>query len=266
MRVILTGMTCFVMLNCFGQISVTNRRRNFQLPLACVPGTNALAITLLDGWGNTSNSNFYASNPVTPATNSTLILFAATGPSATETVTNTGTTQLVWRRLASTNYNTTGTPINRLVAWATQLPQGLAPFSMTAVVSIASGVGIDLHLIQVTGADQTAAYGTNAVVQSVAFAVNASANPTNLFVAPGNNAKNSLLLAVADDVNSAADNAPTLNWTELAETSFTTTATGLASYYTNTASLLVTATNTATSRDWATILVELKAGTNCLAQ
>ena len=48
------------------------------------------------------------------------------------------------------------------------------------------------------------------------------------------------------------------------ETNYNTPTAELALYYSNNASaLLLTATNTATARNWATIAVEVKAGTNC---
>lgn len=228
----------------------------------CTPGTNTLTVNLLAQFSSTANVTFYESPSFTPSSNATIFMIESFSPTGTDTLTNTGTTQLTWWPAATTNYD--GGAHTHAV-WVSQLPQGTAPFAMTLVQKHGSGTGTATIIAEVTGADQTAAYGTNAIVQAVAFAVAASANPTNKFSAPGNNGFNTLLFSVGDDINSGTDSSANLNWTELWETNYNTPAAGCALYYTNAASsLMTTATNTATSRDWATIAIEVKAGTNCL--
>jgi len=244
--------------------SVKNFKRASTAAAACTAGTNTLAVTLIEAFGNTSNNVVYTLDPFTTATNATYILFVAGTPQlGTESVSNSTTPLAWWQPVTGTNYNVTGTPTARLSAWVAQMPQGQAPFSTSVSVAIASGSGVNMALVQITGASQVITNGTNAIVQAVAYGVNASANPTNQFVAPGNNALNTMLFAVADDVNSASDIAPNQNWTELSETAYNTPATGLEVCYTNNAALMTTVTNTATSRDWATIAIEVRAGTNC---
>lgn len=235
----------------------------------CTPGTNALAVSVVAKSASTGNQVGYSTPSFTPATNATLILFVTATDSATiadgESVTNTGTTQLTWWRAGRTNFNTLASATQFISAWVTQLPQGLTPFSMTVVCNLNNaGTGAALEVVEVQGAAQTAAYGTNAIVQTTRFAANASANPTNKFSATGNNGFNSVIFAVADDVSSASDNAANLSWTELWETNYSTPSAGLAVYYSNAVqSSVFTVTNTASSRDWATIALEVRAGTNC---
>lgn len=232
--------------------------------LGCTPGTNTLAVNLLAVNSSTANADTYASPSFTPSTNATLFAFIVGSPSGSLTVTNTGATQLTWWSAQRTNYNTLGTPTAFLAVYVAQLPQGTAPFSMTVVCNQTSGTGRNFIVAEVTGADQTSANGTNAVVQAIGGGADATSNPTNKFSAPGNNGFNTVLFAVADDVNSGADSAATLSWTELWETNYNTPASALALYYSNAVpSSVVTATNTASSRDWATLAVEVKAGTNC---
>lgn len=236
---------------------------NYPSPATVTCTTNALAVNLLTATATTANAGTYATASFTPTTNAFLFAAISGSPTGTETVTNTGSTQLVWWRTSAgkTNYNTAGSPAGFTALYVSQLPQGLAPFSMTVVVNQASGTGRNIIVGEVTGADQSAQYGTNAVVQVVSFA-STSANPTNLFAAPGNGGENTLIFVVADDVNSGSDNAPTLSWTELWETNYNTPAHALAVYYSNNVpSSVTTATNTASSRDWATIVMEVKAGT-----
>jgi len=262
MRVLLIIMA--FSLAAFGA-TIPTRRLNFRTAAAasCTPGTNTLAVSLVQNFGNTSNSVIYSLDAFTTVTNATYFLALVTTNKA-YTVTNS-TTPLTWWPIISTNYNVVGTPITKLQLFGAQMPQGQAGFSTVVSAANSDGNGICMSLVQVTGASQTAANGTNAVLQSVAFAVDASANPTNKFTAPGNAGLDSLIYWVADDANSSSDNAATLNWTELGEVSFNTPASGLSTYYTNSAALLTTVTNTATSRDWATILIEVLAGTNCNA-
>lgn len=253
------------------QAIVPNRRLNFATVAAaagCTAGTNQLIVSLLDSTNTTVNADTYSGNAFTPSSNSTIFVFISGSPTGTQTVTNTGSTQLVWREVLKTNYNTLGTPAGFHSVWMSQLPQGTAPFSMTMVCNQTSGTGRNMAVVEVSGADQTAAFGTNAMVQAVGGGADGVANPTNKFAAPGNNAMNFLLFSVADDVNSTADNTAVANsiWFELNEGAYNTPAHALAVYYgTNVPASITAATNTATSRDWSTIVVEVKAGTNCFA-
>lgn len=268
MRWCITLLAAAFCLESFGQAVVPNRRLNFQVVASggssCTPGTNTLAINALHSFGNTSNSSFYATAAFTPSTNATLILFLASEPSSsTDTVTNTGTTQLTWWKAARTNYATTSSSTEFVSAWVTQLPQGTAPFSMTVVATVASGTGANMSVLEVTGADQSLAFGTNAIVQSPARGSNSLVGMAVPITAPGNNGFNALIGAFADSVNSASDNAAGGGTTELTETSFNSTAQGLTVEYLLAASGQTFMTNSASSRDWGAIALEVKAGTNC---
>jgi hypothetical protein len=224
--------------------------------------TNVLAVDMPAGFGSSSNSTFYATAAFTPQSNATLVAICGGPIGVAPTVTNSGTTQLVWWQAAFQQYATT----KDLGAWVTQLPQGTAPFSMSVVLSGAGSAGMNMHIVQLTNASQTLAYGTNAIVQAsiLCFDAVASANPTNQFAAPGGSGFNTLIFAVADDSSVATDNDPTLSWTELLETAWTTPNTGLATYYSNAVpSVVTTATNTATSRLWGTLVLEIRASTIC---
>lgn len=233
----------------------------------CTVVTNAITVTsAFTPWGNTSNSTFVVTPAFTPAASDTLILFSSFSPASTETVTNSGATQFTWWRVGATNYNTIGSPAGRLVAWVTQLPPGVSPFSMTVTISgITSGSGANVALFRISGGDTNLAWGSNAIAQVTMVGSNATANPRMSWSAPGNNGSNTIIYAVGDDINSASDSAPESGWTEPAngEVAYNTPAHGLTTGFRLTVPAATTfTTNTSTSRDWAAIALEVRAGTN----
>lgn len=232
----------------------------------CTVSTNALVFTLKTSFGNTSNNNWYSSASFTPAADSTLVVFGAFSPAANETFGDSVGTYTWWRIGGSpggTNYNTLASPAGKLTAWVTQMPPGTTPGSMTVSLTNTSGTGGNLHVVQITGADTNLAWGSNAVVQSVLIASNATANPQITISAPNASGSNALLVAFADDVNSSSDNAAGNGQTELAESAYNTPAHALSTYYlTNLQNSQTLHTNIATSRDWASIALEIRAGTN----
>lgn len=234
---------------------------------SCTPGTNTLAINSLYALGNTSNSSssIYLTLPFTPSSNATLIAFLASQPdTATDSaVTNTGATPLTWWKAARTNYASTGTPTMYHSAWVTQLAQGVTPFSMQVAFVVSAGSGWNIVIAEVTGADQTAAWGSNAIVQTVARGSNTIAGMAVPITAPGNNGFNALIGAFADSGNNNNDNTAGGGSTELTEVAFNTTAQGLAVEYILGASGQTFMTNSAGSRSWGPIVMEVKAGTNC---
>lgn len=266
MRFLIALLLFLCGLDCNAQI--LSGRRNVRLLASasggCVTTTNALTFNSLATLTTTAASNSYAAPAFTPTTNATLIFFIAGTPNGSWTVTNTGTTQLTWWEAKTTNYNTLGTPTASLSVWVSQLASGTAPFSMQVVATKASGTGINLSVVEVIGADQTLAFGTNAIAQISQTGSNATANPKLSWSAPGNAGLNSIIYGLADDINSAADNAAATDWTELTETAFNTPATGLTvDYKTFVPAGTTSTTNTVTSRDWAAVILEVKAGTKC---
>lgn len=230
----------------------------------CTAQTNALAVNLLTVRAATAAATFYETASFTASSNAFLFFAETFSPQlGTSTVTNTGTTQLTWWRAATTNYNTIGSPTMTCDLWVTQMPSGTAPFAMTLVALHGSGTGINMIVGEVTGADDTAPYGTNAVVQATSFAFNQTTIQTNQFAAPGNNGKNTLIFVGAHDVNNNTIT-NTLDWTRLWITNLNTPAQGLSvAYSNNVPALVTTATNQTATVDWATIMLEVKAGTNC---
>lgn len=230
----------------------------------CTVTTNALGVTLLTSYGDTSNATSHATASVNPAADATLILFAAYSPvGTTEIVTNTGTLQLSWLPLTNVSFNTIASPAHELVAYVSQMPPGVSSFAMRVVLSGISYTGANMHLIQVTGADTNLLWGQNAIVQVARAASNAVANPQITIAAPNASGSNAVLIAVADDVFSDVDNAAGTGQTELDEKTYNTPAAGLASYYmTNAQGSQTLYPHTATARDLAMIAIEIRAGTN----
>jgi hypothetical protein len=249
------------------QSYLPHRRAAFRTGTAAAPGctvsTNALGITLLTSYGDTSNATSHATASVSPAADSTLILFAAYSPTGTETVTNTGTLQLSWLPLTNVSFNTIASPAHELVAYVSQMPPGVSSFAMRVVLTGISYTGANMHLLEITGADTNLLWGQNASVQVRSAVSNAVANPQITISAPNASGSNAVLIAVADDINSNADNAAGTGQTELGETAYNTPAAGLASYYlTNAQPSQTLYTHTATARDLAMIAIEIRAGTN----
>lgn len=230
---------------------------------SCTVTTNAIGITLLTSYGDTSNATSHATASVSPAADSTLILFAAYSPVGTEVVTNTGTLQLSWLPLTNVSFNTIASPAHELVCYVSQMPPGVSSFAMKVVLSGVSYTGANMHLIQVTGADTNLLWGQNAIVQVAQTRSNAVANPQITIAAPNASGSNAVLIAVADDLNATTDNAAGTGQTELGETAYNTPAAGLATYYlTNAQSSQTLYTHTATARDLAMVAIEIRAGTN----
>lgn len=227
--------------------------------------TNNLVFTTMIATQNTANSSLMTTVPFTPTSNAMLVAFASFSPAGTEIITNSGTPQLTWWRVAATNYNTLASPAQRLVAYVTQLSPGMAPGAIQLVLTNGptTGSGANIAVIQVTGADTNQLWGSNAVVQVVHNGSNATINGQITFSAPNAGGSNGLLVAFADDVNSSADMSAGSGFTERTETAYNTPATGLFSQSrTMVPSSLTLVTNVSTSRDWAAIGLEIKAGTN----
>jgi hypothetical protein len=249
------------------QSYLPHRRAAFRVGGPAAPGctvsTNALGITLLTSYGDMSNATSHATASVSPAADSTLILFAAYSPVGTETVTNTGTLQLSWLPLTNVSFNTIASPAHELVAYVSQMPPGVSSFAMQVVLTGISYTGANMHLVEITGADTNLLWGQNAIVQVARAVSNAVANPQITIAAPNASGSNAVLIVVADDINSNADNAAGTGQTELGETAYNTPAAGLASYYlTNAQPSQTLYTHTATARDLAMIAIEIRAGTN----
>lgn len=261
-------ITLFVSESFGAQSYLAHRRAAFKKPPppaggGCTVTTNGLVVTHLASFGNTSNNNWYSSAAVTPSANATLVLFGAISPVGTENVVDNQAIPFTWWRAGQVSYNTIASPANELVAWVTQVPPWVTPAAFNVILTNTSGTGANLHLIEITGADTNKLWGTNAIVQTVTVVSNGTANPQITIAAPGGNGSNAVLIAFADDVNSAADSAAGNGQQELAETAYNTPATALASYYmTNAQSSQTLHTNIATARDWAALALEIRAGTN----
>lgn len=242
----------------------------------CTVTTNAITINLLTAFGDTSNNSFYASASVTPsAAGATIIAFISNTPNvATNTVTNTGATQLSWyyagitqtNNYAGTNWNTTTTPTARLEAFITQLPPGVAPFAMRVVPQdMGSGTGCLLAVVEALGCDTNVVWGQNAIHQVAMSASNATVHPRIDWGAPGNNGSNTIIYALADDINSNTNRTQKAGWTVVSSSTntYATPANFMGIYYKNYVPASETfTTNTAASRDWAMLALELRAGTN----
>lgn len=229
---------------------------------SCSILTNNLTFSSLVSTANTANANMISPG-FTPAENALLVAFVAMSPSGVHIITNTGTPQLTWWKVAETNFNTLTSPGHQLSAWVTQLSPGMSAGEIQ--VQLTNGptpTGANLAVVQVTGADTNKLWGTNAIVQTVHNGSNNTANGQITFAAPNAGGSNGLIVAFADDVNSAADMTDG-EFTELSETAYNTPAAGLFVMSRRMAPASATlATNISTARDWAALGLEIKAGTN----
>ena len=229
--------------------------------------TNAIVIASQVSFGNTSNFTHYATPSFTPPSNSLLILTVVTGDKRTITsVTNSGANVMTWWKLTNLNYNTIATATNDLQVWVTQVPPGTNPpaTQVWAILGV-TAVGACMQVSSFVGAaNYTKDWGTNAIVQFQGNVSNATANGNvTLPAAPGNQNSNTVFMVYGDDVNSASDAAAGSGMTELTEVSYNTQAAGLQTQYRlMTPSSVTVFTNITTSRDWAAVAIEIKAGTN----
>lgn len=224
--------------------------------------TNQLVFTNLTNFGNTSNATKYVTASVTPTTNSLkLLLVQNTKASAPDLPSGVTSTNLQWWLVGTTNFNTLASPTARLSLYASQDDPNTPPVAGPISVWFpATQTGLNLHLLEVSGAKKTQAWG-RAALQQVAFnGSNTVANMKISWTSPSSNT-NGWLVAFGDNINSTTDNTNEAGWTTNAETSYTTPAAGLASYYlVGTPPSVTFTTNGASSRSWGALAVEVIPG------
>lgn len=231
---------------------------------ACV--TNLLAFTLQTTLSSGADTTAYGTPAFTPASNSTLIAFFGYTPDTTTvTLTNTGATQFTWWNAVSTNGST-----GRTMAWVTQLPSGTSPFSMQLVfVGNVNITGGEVHVIQVTGADRSASWGTNAVRSVGAWQTGGISSTTReMFFGftPEASGSNTVIYAVNYQSGGSGTMTPQSPFVELADTSHSSPFWSMnCAYRTNIPSTVTSVwqTNQFANAGWVTAFLEIKASITC---
>lgn len=231
-----------------------------KLPQICT--TNSMTVTNVSFINTTVPTSANSLPAFTPASNATLIVFAVAGGGAGVTidVLNTSGPSLTWWRVGQTNNGSF-----TYAVWLTQLAQGVTPSSTTVRIDLtAGGNGLEGHVHQITGADQTASWGTNAVVQFGIANLASSSTGTMTFSAPGNGDKNAILTGFCTQ-QFGANTVPQSPWIELLETSHSIPNDGLATAYRLTVPSSVTSFSQTNSGavTWQGAFVEIKAKVVC---
>lgn len=160
--------------------------------------------TFLTNYTSNVGTAFHQTEEFTPSSNA-LIVVNILGDTLADslTVTNTGTTNLTWwfpvRMFRSSVY---------LHRWAvSQLPIGTAPFAMRVTATIVNNPdGMNIHVWEVTNANTTALWGTNAIVQSIWF-TNTTTSPASLTFTNGAADKDLVMASIYSNTDVGAGTA-----------------------------------------------------------
>ena len=221
--------------------------------------TNEIVVTPLTNFSTTALATSYTTPAFTPVSNSLIMMPVHTSPvPGGYTVTNDGATQLVWHSVGFTNDS--GNSI--LTIFVTALPIGLAPFSMTVNIqgTAVSWTGGEGQLYSVTGCDQTAAYGSNAIASIAVTNVTATTTLGLLtFNAPNAYGENTLMAFTS--FNSTLGQQPQSPWTEGFDGNHSTPSYNLMTAWTNNVRTITSyaATNNS-SQKYMGAVVEIRAG------
>jgi hypothetical protein len=124
--------------------------------------TNFVVPTFITNLSSTVDTTSYTTPAFTPSSNALIVAACWLGATSISSVANTGTSNLTWWRTSLTNISAS----HVLQTWVTQLPLGMSPFSMTVTATVPAGTGAEIHIYEVANANQSALWGTNAIVQS----------------------------------------------------------------------------------------------------
>lgn len=229
-----------------------------------VPGTvivtnfNDLIFNNLVNATSASSASTYATAAVIPATNS-LVLVAVSSTKATAADTPSGVTNaggIVFVQLTNTVFGTSST--NKLSVWYQQIAN---PTSGAITANFpASQTSCNIQVVELQGADTSIAGGAGALVQwTTNGAAAASANPFMTFSAPSAVGTNGLIAFVADNVNSTSGDVKVYtNWFPYTRAAHANPLQAIETLFQMNALNKTSLTNTATSRAWGMILVEVK--------
>lgn len=221
-----------------------------------VTNQNDLIVNDLGTSTSTANATSYTCTLGQPATNSLMLAFVQhTQTSPVAVPTSLSGNNVTWVMCGVTN-NAGASTTNMLTVWRAQ---GATPTAGTLTVNVASSTGCEIHVIELQGADATAANGASAIVQ-VTQTNGVSANPLISCSQSTGLATNAFLLCVVDGVNATTGRGANTNWVLLSSQGHNTPPAGMGLQFQVNATTNATITETASSRTWLAVLVEVKPG------
>lgn len=205
----------------------------------------------------TDTTSYVTASTFTPAANA-LVLAAvlnskASAPDLPSSLTSTG--GLTFVQVLTTNFNSLASPAKRLTIYRAQ---AASPTESTVVISFgATQTGCTMAFCEFQNADDSAADGANAIVQSVANGGDSS-DPLNISMAAVDaNSKNAVAVFMGNS-QVPFGGTPQSNWTEDFDGGYATPNTGL-----NLTHIMATTSNSvsidlAGSTAWAGLALEIK--------
>ena len=207
----------------------------------------------------------YSTASYQPAPGALLIAMVVNSKaSAPDTPTFSGN-GLTWEQIDTVTYNTVANPTQRMTTFRAQ---GTSPSSDAGTASFgeAAQMGCIIHVMQIQGADATGANGANAIVQHLTNVADRTEDPGLAYAPTSAPGTNMLVFAFADSVDSIDDATPQLHWTGMQELSYDTPATGLTvDYQANAMACETNVANAASTRNWASMLLEIRPDTVAVA-
>jgi hypothetical protein len=215
-----------LMLSCmttFAQVPGSALLSGSQPTVSC--NTNFITPAFVTNLSTGTDSSTYLTPAFTPSSNALLIAISFwTTASATIGVGNTGTSNLTWWRAVYTNVSTTYMYIH-----VTQLPPGMSPFSMEVGFTNGSALSFEGHITEIANANQSALWGSNAIVQA-SFRLSLTGTAREFTFESPACGSNAIISAMAYNA-SAASGTPQTNWVSAASTSHSSPAGRLETFY-----------------------------------
>jgi hypothetical protein len=204
---------------------------------------------------NTSSANAteYTTTSFTTTANALVLAYVVTSDTVLPDAHALTSLHGTWVEIARTNFNTTGTPLNRVSLWRTMSGSGGSSTLTNKFAGAATGCAF--NVVQFTGVDTSGSQGSGAIAQVVMGAADATANPAITLAALTGSA-NAVFAGFSSDVNPFAGTAEA-SWTEQFDSGYNTPATSIYGVY-RLATTDNTVVVTAGSADWGGIACEIK--------
>jgi hypothetical protein len=225
---------------------------------------------LIVSFANTTNFTQYSTASFRATNGAVLLAMVATSIAASPVAPTTMSwNSHTWIKIADTNYNTKAAPTHNLSVWRTLVNNNNAD-TLTAGFGAATQTGCGMAVFQILNADNTEAFGSNAVIQVAQTAYDATVNPSISYSTPAKCGTNMLVIFQGDNIAGTTGRTPNSSnqWQTISQTAYAAPNSGHGVYFSEAAiGGPVTATNYCTSRDSALVLIEvqpkaLNCGTN----
>ena len=207
---------------------------------------------------SSSSGTTYSTGSFQPATNAlVLVAVANTKASAADTPNAPTGNNLTYVLVTNCPYGTSST--NKITLF---MGQGATPTSGALTVTFgATETSCLIEVVELQGADATAANGAGALVKSYTNGTTAaSSNPTISFTAPSAIGTNALVWFIADNVNDTSSLTANTNWIRYEKIAHGSRVQGLSPHFQMQALNTSSATSVATSRVWGGVAIEVKPG------